>query len=235
MVESNDRKQQLDKDLRSLSANLPALRDIAAKKASVVARQSGAGSYTVGPIPVNLGAWQLLQDILKFARELARALRFAPSFDAEFVFKGTLRHLDDLLARPDAASVCEIAHEASKRLSRHLEPPPAMVMIGKCLDLDCRAELWCGEDDLASGWTVCPRCGRTTSVHEVQQLRMVEAATYGVQGTAADISAMLRDQGIKVRRQTISQWKNRGIIQPVGQQDGKPVFLVWDVWKAMNR
>lgn len=235
MNESNDRKQQIDKDLRLLAANLPALRDIAAKKASVIARQSGHGSYTAAPIPVNLGAWQLLEDVKKFAHALAKALGFAPTFDAEFIFKGSLRHLDDLLARRDADSICEIASRAVKRLDRQLNPPPATVMIGYCLNASCHAELWCDDDDMASGWTVCPCCGKTTSVQEVHQLRMLEAATYGAQGTASGISSLLRAQGIKLRRQTISQWKNRGIVKPVGQQDGKPVFLVWDVWQAMNR
>ncbi|WEV59688.1 hypothetical protein OZX67_03885 [Bifidobacterium sp. ESL0728] len=235
MAEANDRKQQLEKDLRSLAANLPALRDIAAKKASVVARQLGHGSYTAAPIPLNLGAWQLLQDIKKFARQLAKVLGFALSFDAEFILKGSLQHLDDLLARHDAGSICKIAREACKRLDRQLEPPEDKVLIGYCTEPTCGSELWCNDQDIESGWTVCPSCGKTLNVREIQQIRMLALASAGTQGTAAELSKLLASCGLRVRRKTISEWKRRGIVHQAGQQNNKPVYLLWDIWRAMNR
>lgn len=230
MTDMQDRKHQLDTDLRSLIAGLPALRDIAAKRASVVARQSGHGTYTVAPIPVNLGAWQLLEDIKQFAQGLAKALGFVPSFDAEFIFKGSLRHLDDLLARLDSESICRIARAACKRLDRQLEPPEDKVLIGYCTEPTCGSELWCNDQDIESGWTVCPNCGKTLNVHEIQQIRMLAFASAGTQGTAAELSKLLASCGLKVRRKTISEWKRRGIVHQVGQENGKPVYLLWDVW-----
>lgn len=235
MTDMQDRKHQLDTDLRSLIAGLPALRDIAAKRASVVARQSGHGTYTVAPIPVNLGAWQLLQDIKKFAYSLGKALKFAPRFDAEFIFKGSLRHLTDLLARPDADSICKIAREAHKRLNRQLEPPEEKILIGYCTEPTCGSELWCDDQDIESGWTVCPNCDKTLNVHEIQQIRMLALASAGTQGTAAELSKLLASCGLKVRRKTISEWKRRGIVHQVGQQGDKPVYLLWDVWSTLTR
>lgn len=225
----------MDTDFRALIAGLPELRDIAAKKASVVARQSGHGVYTIAPIPVNLGAWQLLQDIEKFAHGLGKALRFAPSFEAEFIIKGSLCHIDELLVRPDADSICRIAREACKRLNRQLEPPEDKILIGYCTAPACGGEVWCGDQDVESDWTVCPNCGKTLNVHEIQQIRMLALASAGTQGTAAELSKLLASCGLKVRRKTISEWKRRGIITPVAMQDGNPVYLLWDVWMALNR
>lgn len=235
MTDKQDRKHQLDTDFRALIAGLPALRDIAAKKASVVARQSAHGTYTIAPVPVNLGAWQLLQDIEKFAHGLGKALGFAPSFEAEFIIKGSLRHIDELLIRPDADSICRIAQEARNRLNRQLEPPEDKILIGYCTTPSCGSEVWCGDQDVESGWTVCPNCGKTLNVHDIQQIRMLALASAGTQGTAAELSKLLASCGLKVRRKTISEWKRRGIITPVAMQDGNPVYLLWDVWVALNR
>lgn len=235
MTDKQDRKHQLDTDFHALIAGLPALRDIAAKKASVIARQSAHGSHTVAPIPVNLGAWQLLQDIEKFAHGLGEALRFAPSLEAEFIFKGSLRHIDDLIARPDADSICGIAREACKRLNRQLEPPEDKVLIGYCTEPTCGSELWCGDQDIESGWTVCPGCDKTLNVREIQQIRMLALASAGTQGTAAELSKLLAACGLKVHRKTITEWRRRGIVQQIGQQDGRPVYLLWDIWHAATR
>ena len=50
-------------DLRSLADGYGVLCLIAERKASVMARHSGHGTRSVAPIPLNLGAWQLRQDI----------------------------------------------------------------------------------------------------------------------------------------------------------------------------
>jgi hypothetical protein len=45
----------------------------------------------------------------------------------------------------------------------------------------------------------------------------------------------LKSCGIELKRNTIKQWREHGHLKPVGNQDGKPVYLLWDLWAAYNQ
>ena len=55
--------QQLHNHLQTLKDGWPILSLIAAKKANIMARSTGNGTHSIAPIPVNIDAWQLKQDI----------------------------------------------------------------------------------------------------------------------------------------------------------------------------
>lgn len=226
--------RQLDQDLRTLRVRLPDLRQLAAKKASVTAHSSHAGMRTTAPIPLNEGAWNLLEDIEHFAWSLGRAVgvrqRHVPT---EGLLTAATNRVDRLLTRPDVPIIKRMAATLVQRMDRQFEPPEDHTLIGYCQQ--CGSELWCAQDDLESGWTVCPSCHTTLKVREVQQARILRLAASGAQGTAASLARLLRSCGMPVRRQTIAQWKLRGIVEPVARQDGKPVYLLWDIWRACTR
>jgi hypothetical protein len=226
--------RQFRSDLRSLANGLPSLRSIAAKKARVMAKQFGGGTKTIAPIPLNVGAWQLLDDIRKYAVSLMTALHLPyRRFEEETMFKGILRHVPELVSRPDIAQIMDLAHQAVHKMVRQFTPPPEKTLIGSCPE--CGADVWCDDADIESGWTVC-ECGTTLKVREVQQLRMLRLASCGAQGTAAELCRFLKPCGVTIRRKTVSEWKRRGIITPVTvDQDGSPVYLLWDVWHAFIR
>jgi hypothetical protein len=219
--------------LRHLAARLPDLRIVAAKKATVMAREQGHGSRTVAPIPLNAGAWQLQQSIEKYAITLAGVLTLPyRKLPAESLLKGAASRTPALMQRRDAVSIHTLATIASRRLDRQLEPPQSRILIGQCPY--CGDDVWSSEDDLAAGWQPC-NCGQTINIPSVQEQRIFKLAISDAQGTAAALSKLLKSCGITVRRQTISEWKRRGIINSVSTQDGKPVFLLWDVWAAVTR
>ena len=226
--------RQLDQDLRTLRVHLPDLRQLAAKKASVTAHSSHAGMRTTAPIPLNEGAWNLLEDIEHFAWSLGRAVgvrqRHVPT---EGLLTAATNRVDRLLTRPDAPIIKRMAATLVQRISRQFEPPEDHTLIGYCQQ--CGSELWCAQDDLESGWTVCPSCGRTLKVMEVQQIRILRLASCGTQGTAAGLCDLLKRCGIGIKRNTVTQWRKRGIIRQVSEQEGKPVYLLWDVWQALTR
>ena len=226
---------QLDDDLKTLIRNLPALRLIAMKKATLIAHGTGGGCRTTTPTPINWGAWKLLNDITALAGMMARAcgLRHGRSTPAEALFRGVRRRRERILARTDAAKVVGLVHEARIRMDRHLTPPESRVFVGCCPS--CGRELWPGEQDVDSGWMVC-RCGMTLRIRDVQRTRMLELATVGTQGTAAGLCRLLASCGVRLRRNTVNQWRRRGVIRPVGRdEEGRPVFLLWDVWQAIGR
>ncbi|AKV55091.1 hypothetical protein BACT_0507 [Bifidobacterium actinocoloniiforme DSM 22766] len=226
--------ERFGRDLRLLRERLPDLRQIAARKASVMARQSRGGQRTVAPVPLNLGAWNLMEDIERYARSLGRAVgvrqRHVP---AEGLLAAAIERQDQLRARPDATIIKRVAAVLVTRMDRQFTPPEDRTLIGYCDR--CGAELWCGEEDIAGGWTVCPSCGRTLKVKEVQQIRILRLASCGTQGTAAGLCDLLKGCGVDIKRNTVSQWRKRGIIRQVGVQNGKPVYLLWDVWQALTR
>lgn len=108
-------------------------------------------------------------------------------------------------------------------------------MVGLCPC--CGRNLWLTDDEIAGGWVGC-ECGQPVNVRQVQEQHLLTcalAANDHAQGTAAAISALLKANGIPIRRQTIAQWKKRGILAPCGMDSGKPVFRVWEVWLAIIR
>ena len=137
-------------DLRSLADGYGVLCLIAERKASVMARHSGHGTRSVAPIPLNLGAWQLRQDIDRLVESLATAigLRYR-HMDTVSLLKGIMRYEPRLLNRPDMPAIVELTRQAAIRLDRTLNPPPETKMIGWCPA--CGFELRCDELELKSG------------------------------------------------------------------------------------
>lgn len=224
-------------NLRSLAVGLPELRLIAARKASVTARQHGGGNRSVAPIPLNMTAYQLQTDIITFAGMLGQALtlRYNRHMPAESLLTAASKRAPALLQRRDAAHIVSAAKRYRHRLDMQLIPPEDRRMIGVCPS--CDRDLWCTDTDIAGQWIVC-KCGQTLKVRDIQEQHLLTCALAenpNAQGTAAAISNLLKANGIIVRRQTIAQWKKRGLLTAVAYASSKPVFRVWDVWKCMTR
>nr|DAI52330.1 MAG TPA: Putative acetylornithine deacetylase [Caudoviricetes sp.] len=224
-------------NLRSLAVGLPELRLIAARKASVTARQHGGGNRSVAPIPLNMSAYQLQSDIIRFAGMLGTALtlRYNRHMPAESILTAASRRAPALMQRRDAASIIGITRRYEHKLVMQLTPPEDKRLIGTCPS--CERDLWCTDSEIAGQWIVC-KCGQALKVRDVQEQHLLMCALadgQNAKGTASAVSKLLLANGIKVRRQTIAQWKNRGIIRPCGSDAGKPVFKVWDIWRAITR
>jgi hypothetical protein len=224
-------------NLRSLAVGLPDLRLIAARKASVTARQHGGGDRSVAPIPLNMAAFQLQSDIITFAGMLGQALtlHYNSHMAAESLLTAASKRTPALLQRRDAPSIISVARRYEHRLAMQLTPPEDRRLIGSCPQCSC--DLWCTDTEIASQWIVC-KCGETLKVRDIQEQHLLRCALVSggrSQGTAAGISKLLHINGIDVRRQTIAQWKKRRLLHSVGEQDGKPVFRVWDVWQLLSR
>lgn len=223
--------------LRSLRLGLPTLRLIAAKRASVVARSTIHGNRSTAPIPLNMTAFQLQEDITVFAQRLSRALtlRYGHSMPAEALLKACEQRVPAILHRHDSPSIITISRHLAHNLHQQLNPPEDRRLIGTCPH--CARQLWLTDTEIHAQWTVC-NCGTTLKVHDIQEqhlLRVALADNPNAQGTAAAISRLLHVNGIDVKRWTISQWKKRGLLNAVGFQDGKPVYRVWDVWRLHRR
>ena len=72
-------------------------------------------------------------------------------------------------------------------------------------------------------------------MRDVAEARVLRLVACDATGTAAELAALLGRCGVTVRRKTISEWKRRGIVRPIGLEGGKPVYRLWDIWRASNR
>ena len=224
-------------NLRSLAVGLPELRLIAARKASVTARQHGGGNRSVAPIPLNISAYQLQSDIIRFAGMLSTALtlRYNRHMPAESILTAASRRAPALLQRRDAASILGITRRYEHKLIMQLTPPEDKRLIGTCPS--CERDLWCTDTEIAGQWIVC-KCGQTLKVRDVQEQHLLMCALadgQNAKGTASAISKLLHANGIEVKRNTITQWHKRGVLKSVGSNPEHVIFRVWDVWKVLNR
>lgn len=227
-------ENRLYADLQALKDGYPTLCLIADRKASVVARQQGPRSRSIAPIPLNIGAWQLKQDIDQLVTALVRACGIhAGRMDTTGRLKGVILNEKRLLEREDLPAIAALVRQAAHRLDRTLNPPPDTKMVGWCPE--CNTELRCDQQELESGWTACPRCKGEWRIREIHEMDMIRMAFNRTRGTASGISRMLAPWGIDIKANTITQWAKRGLLTPIGLQDDAPVYLVWDVWKTHTR
>jgi hypothetical protein len=223
--------------LRSLSTMLPDLRLIAAKRARVTARQHGGGNRSIAPIPLNMAAFQLQEDIIRFSDMLGKALtlHYNRHMPAESLLKAAASRTPTLLKRIDSPHIIAIAARYRHQIVMQLTPPEDKRLIGTCPS--CQRDQWCTDTDIAGQWIVC-KCGQTLKVRDVQEQHLLICALASgehAQGTAAGISKLLKVNGIDVKRWTISQWKKRGILKPCGYDGNSPIYRVWDVWRCSTR
>ncbi|PLS26019.1 hypothetical protein [Bifidobacterium parmae] len=229
---------QLTHDLTSLRDLWRPLDQLATKTIHIGERADGGPAcMSSAPMPLNLGAWQVVDDSASFARLLVRLLHLHPTrdMDGRDLLAGVLAnraHLDMLDAEVLAALAGE-AHDLVERARLLLYPPEGTRMVGWCPQ--CVRELRCDEREIAGGYVPCPRCGRAWRIKDLHTLAMQRLHARGVKGTPAQLSRLLKPWGIDIKADTIKKWGQRGIIHPVAQDAGRPVYLIWDTWAAHTR
>ncbi|RSX56758.1 hypothetical protein [Bifidobacterium samirii] len=223
------------RDLASLRAGYDALDQIARKQAHVTATTTGPAGRTTAPVPLNLGAWQLQQDIVALIDNTARAARIPRrGLTVEQQIGFILHRLPALAEREDMPLIADLTHQAATRLDQLLDPPPETKMIGHCPT--CGIELRCDQQEIDGGYTECDHCHTTHRIKDIHQATITRLAISGAQGTPASIERLLRPWGIAINRRTISKWGTRGHIHPTNHTpNGDPIYLIWDVWQCLNR
>jgi hypothetical protein len=233
---------RLATDLNTLRSSLPALREEASRRSTVVRREHGGGSRSVAPIPLNMAAFQLVHDVDEFAGMLGRALqlKYNRHMPSESLLNAASQRVPALASRKDIAHLMHVARRYAHQSVMTLTPPEDRRMVGLCPR--CGRNLWLSDDEIKGGWVGC-KCGQPVNVRQVQEQHLLtcsiavddEERHIVTTGTASAISNMLKINGIDVKRKTINEWRRRGILSPIGSQYGKPVYRVWDVWKAFTR
>lgn len=232
--------QQFERDLRSLKQGWPTLDLIANRQASIGVNMSGGhGNRSVAASPLNMGAFQLMQDIDVFAYKLVRfmGLHAHHGMGVPGLLQGCIRNLSRIesLIRDeyDRQSLAVYAHGLAERLDYLLNPPADTRMIGWCPA--CSRELRADEQELAGGYLECAHCHATHKIKDIHELDMLRLRLSGVKGTPAQLQRLLEPWGISIKADTIKKWGQRGIIHSTDRDGNAPVYLIWDVWQAHTR
>lgn len=215
-------------DLREQTITLDALatRRIRVRHAGTHARMSSA------PTPLNLPAADLLDQIHAIARRLAGAagLRYGRRMDAHDLLKGLDRTepCETLAARADAWDIIRLIDDATWHAQQLTEPDPSRRCIGICPR--CGAGAWIPETQPITGDYRCPECGHLAALAGITQAHELRLLTSGTIGTAADLCRLLHACGITIKRNTITQWRKRRRLTPLGQDEhGHPVYALADI------
>ena len=184
------------------------------------------------PTPLNLPAQDLLDQIHALALRLAYAagLRFGRGMDVHGLLKGIDRPepCEVLAARGDAWGIVRLVDDAAWRARQLTDPSPSLRYAGICPR--CRSGVWIPETQPLTTEYRCTECGHVEPLATITQAHELRLLTSGTMDTAANLCHLLCACGIHVKRNTITQWRKRKRITPVGKDEqGRPVYALADV------
>ncbi len=215
-------------DLRDQAATLDAL----ATRRIKIHHDTTHGRMSSAPTPLNLPAQDLLDQIHALALRLAYAagLRFGRGMDVHGLLKGIDRPepCEVLAARGDAWGIVRLVDDAAWRARQLTDPSPSLRYAGICPR--CRSGVWIPETQPLTTEYRCTECGHVEPLATITQAHELRLLTSGTMDTAANLCHLLCACGIHVKRNTITQWRKRKRITPVGKDEqGRPVYALADV------
>ena len=215
-------------DLRDQAATLDAL----ATRRIKIHHDTAHGRMSSAPTPLNLPAQDLLDQIHALALRLAYAagLRFGRGMDVHGLLKGIDRPepCEVLAARGDAWGIVRLVDDATWRARQLTDPSPSLRYAGICPR--CRSGVWIPETQPLTTEYRCTECGHVEPLATITQAHELRLLTSGTMDTAANLCHLLCACGIHVKRNTITQWRKRKRITPVGKDEqGRPVYALADV------
>lgn len=215
-------------DLRDQAATLDAL----ATRRIKIHHDHTHGHMSSAPTPLNLPAADLLDQIHALTRRIALAggLRFGRGTDVHALLKGVDRPepCETLAARGDAWDIVRLVDDAAWHARQLTDPSPSLRYAGICPR--CRSGVWIPETQPSITNHRCMECGHVEPLATITQAHELRLLTSGTMDTAANLCHLLHACGIHVKRNTITQWRKRKRITPVGKDDqGRPVYALADV------
>lgn len=219
--------------LNDLYHALRDLQQVAKKQLHVEGRVEGASTKAFPPVPVDLNAWDLLDEADDICQQVASDSGLY-SHNLFSLLKTMIVNHRLLTASAHAARNLRELERLLYRVHSLTEPAGDRIIVGRCLNTVCTLELVAPRSALE---VTCPACGSRWSVDAVKQARLrALVALPGAQGTAAQCARLFTDAGLHLKRHTVTMWYQRGLITPVGVTGvGYPEFAYEDIWRIVRR
>lgn len=229
MPHASQNHTEIHTRIHRLRTHTATLHQIAAKRVNL--NHTDHGHPTSAPTPVNLTALDLLNQTTALARLLCTAAHITT--DNHQTVDDLLAKLDDpdtcqtLAERHDATHIIRLLDAAERHATTLTNPNPTMRYIGVCAT--CAYGLWTADTDYLPETIICAICHQPNPTRTVIQAHHLTLRTAGTVGTAADLANLLKGCGYHARRKTITEWRRRGKLHPIGDQNGKPLYALADV------
>lgn len=137
-------------------------------------------------------------------------------------------HADWLRWRPEATEAWPAIEQAAKELTRLVDSPPQMQLVGGC---DCGQWLYA---PASAAVTTCRGCGRTWDVQSGRDAMRAEAE--GLLFTAADCARMARMLGYPVTDAAVRGYARHGKLEQRGaDRRGHPMYRLGDALNVAAR
>lgn len=218
-------------DIHNLREQAETLEELATRRIRIP--HDGARGLTSAPTPINLTAADLLDQTLALARMLATTagLHYGRSMGVHGLLKGLDRDepCAALATRPDAWDIVRLIDDAAWHARQLTDPEPSHRYIGVCER--CGYGVWIPETQPINETDHrCVMCGHMSPIAQIAQAHELRLLTSGTIGTSRDLRATLTSCGITIKRNTITQWRKRKRLTPVGEDEqGRPVYALADV------
>lgn len=218
-------------DIHNLREQAETLEELATRRIRIP--HDSTRGMTSAPTPINLTAADLLDQTLALARMLAQAasLHYGRSMNVHGLLKGLDRDepCAALSIRQDAWDIVRLVDDAAWHARQLTDPEPSHRYIGVCER--CGYGVWIPETQPINETDHrCVMCGHMSPLAQIAQAHELRLLTSGAMGTAADLCHLLCACGITIKRNTITQWRKRKRLTPVGEDEqGRPVYALADV------
>ncbi|XOQ63885.1 MAG: PhnA protein [Bifidobacterium crudilactis] len=189
------------------------------------------------PTPIRLDVLDLIDMLDATACELARWLEDS---DQETAFTSIQDALircteSDLLPRfTDAELYWQTLSKLEHRILQIIDSPEETRIVGRCPNKLCGIQLTAP----ATATTItCPICNNTWPIQDVKQEWLHQLVQEGRKtGTAAECAKAFTMSGITLKRHTITIWKDRGKLTPIGTDpDRNPLYRYADIYRIATR
>lgn len=218
-------------DIHDLREQAMILEELATRRIRIP--HDGTRGMISAPTPINFSAADLLDQTLALARMLATTagLHYGRSMSVHGLLKGLDRDepCAALAIRQDAWDIVRLVDDAAWHARQLTDPEPSHRYIGVCER--CGYGVWIPETQPINETDHrCVMCGHMSPIAQIAQAHELRLLTSGAMGTAADLCHLLRACGITIKRNTITQWRKRKRLTPVGEDEqGRPVYALADV------
>lgn len=189
------------------------------------------------PTPIRLEVLDLIDILDSTASELARWLEDSDQETAFTSIQDALIRCTESNHLPrftDAELYWQTFTRLEKRILQTIDAPEETRIIGRCPNRLCGIQLTAPS---TATTIICPICNNTWTIKEVKQEWLRQLVQEGRKtGTAAECAKAFTISGITINRHTITMWKDRGKIEPIGIDASQhPLYKYADVYRIATR
>lgn len=216
-------RQELAKTLHELKGGMHDLKRMERREIRYTAHGRGAAHPAFASAPIDISAAALYDQVEDTIQDVAGDIGLWGGKAPQLLDKLAAR-MGRLAEAPNSGRDYKQLTRALYRVRLHTTPPQDRIILGRCLNPQCGADITGLPDDQMA---TCHACGSVWSVAAIRQARVEELKGGTITCTPKDAADWTQWQtGRKVNRKQVSMWIKRGKLPSAvrAEETGKWVF-----------